>query len=104
MTATNSKAKRENASKKSKQAPPKSKKLTSNHAPKEIQAATIRWQEEIISLQQQQFKTIDEAIEAVAETIVKRYGGGAETKIFLKTIFEIDPVVQTDLRRALKIT
>lgn len=71
--------------------------------PEELAAVAQKWQQEIAGLQTQEFESIDAAIAAVTEAVVKRYGGGVETKAFLKSIFDIDPKIQEDLRRVLKI-
>lgn len=71
--------------------------------PGELIAASLKWQQEIAGLQNQEFESMALAIDAVSEAVVKRYGGGPETKAFLKSIFDMDPKIQEDLRRALKI-
>lgn len=71
--------------------------------PEGLMAVSAKWQQEISELQGREFENMDAAVEAVTDAVVKRYGGGAETREFLKSIFDMDPKVQDDLRRVLKI-
>lgn len=87
---------------------PQSKDLPTGESSDLAAASSIEfWQSEISALQNEEYESMDEAIEAVVRRVVVRLLGDAKGEddltSFLAGVIESDPDLQEELKRSLSI-
>jgi len=65
------------------------------------------WKQEIAALSEQRFQTVDQAVAAVVDSVVKRFQeeghGGEQMRQFLTFLFDTDPDLKAQVARVLRV-
>ncbi len=65
------------------------------------------WKEEIAALSEQQFQTVEHAVAAVVDSVVKRFQeeghSGEQMREFLTFLFDTDPELKAQVSRVLRV-
>ena len=69
----------------------------------ELQALQQAWKEEVETLKTKTFSSMDDAINAVVEQVVRRLGSDEETAEFLRLMLSTDQTLQNSLQGVIKI-